>query len=359
MTYIPRQWIQVVDSHTGGEPTRLIYDGQHWPFAGSREGALTSQESPSPSVLSGLRKAIDGSSLILPKTMSERRQFLETEADWLRTASLLEPRGSDVLVGAILTPPEHASSQAGVVFCNNTGYLGMCGHGMIGVIVSLGQMGLIAPGPVTIDTPVGSIAATWSGSASVTLTNVWSYRYRQAVSFSVPGLGVVTGDIAWGGNWFFLIGEEVHQKSLDLGNLSDLLAYTSQIRSELGRQGIAGAQGAEIDHVELFAGCDSSVADSQNFVLCPGGAYDRSPCGTGTSAKLACLVADGKVAEGGLWRQKSIVGSCFQAKALSIREGERGLEVLPQLTGEAYVTGVSTLQIDEADPFRWGILPPQ
>lgn len=353
---IARNWVKVLDSHTGGEPTRLIYAGHPWPWADETAPGQNNAGGSSADDLAVLRATLS-QPVSTRRSLVQRREELGRLSDWIRTASLLEPRGSDVVVGAVLTPPEREGSTAGVVFCNNAGYLGMCGHGMIGVVVSLGAMGLLTPGDATIDTPVGSIDVTWSGGSSVTLTNVWSYRHRKDVLVEVPGIGPVTGDIAWGGNWFFLVAEDVHRQSLELSNTPRLLEYSQGIRRALDRQGITGAHGAEIDHVELFGSASSSTADSRNFVLCPGGAYDRSPCGTGTSAKLACLVADGHVPEGGKWRQESIVGSRFVAKALATRQTEHGVEVLPQLTGDAFVTASATLWLDPNDPFQYGIRP--
>ncbi|MEK1942181.1 MAG: 4-hydroxyproline epimerase, partial [Pseudomonas sp.] len=244
--------IQIIDSHTGGEPTRLVIDG--FPDLGTG-------------------------------SMAERRALLAEHFDAYRAATVLEPRGSDVLVGALLCPPVDPTACAGVIFFNNSGYLGMCGHGTIGLVISLAHMGRIGPGTHRIETPVGTVEATLHEDHSVSVRNVPAYRYRAAVSVEVPGYGAVTGDIAWGGNWFFLVSQ--HGQRIDGSNLDALTAYTVAVSAALQAQGIYGRDGGVIDHIELFA--DDPQADSRNFVLCPGKAYDRSPCGTGTSAKLACL----------------------------------------------------------------------
>ena len=236
---------------------------------------------------------------------------------------------------------------AGVIFFNNVGYLGMCGHGTIGLVASLAFMGRIVPGRHRIDTPVGVVEAELHADGSVTVDNVASWRSRAGVTVEVPGIGPVTGDIAYGGNWFFLVAE--HGLELGVRNVEALTSYTVAVAQALADQGITGDDGAVIDHIELFAD-SSSGADSQSFVLCPGKAYDRSPCGTGTSAKLACLAADGKLAEGQTWVQASITGSQFQGHYQ--RDGER---IRPFITGRAYMTADSTLLIDEQDPFAWGI----
>ena len=305
--------VHVIDSHTGGEPTRLVMSGFP-PLPGA--------------------------------TMAAKRDALREQHDRWRRACLLEPRGNDVLVGALYCEPVSADATCGVIFFNNSGYLGMCGHGTIGLVASLQHLGLIGPGEHKIDTPVGQVSATLYADGAVTLRNVPAYRYRQRVPVEVPGHGRVEGDIAWGGNWFFLVAE--HQETLELSNVERLTTFTWALLKALEAQGIQGEDGALIDHVELFAA--DAQAHSRNFVMCPGKAYDRSPCGTGTSAKLACLAADGTLAEGARWRQASITGSQFEGHFEW--EGER---VRPYITGRAYMTADSTLLIDEQDPFAWGI----
>ena len=305
--------LHVIDSHTGGEPTRLVMDG--FP-------------------------ALAGNSI------AAQLDNLRTHHDAWRRACLLEPRGNDVLVGALYCAPVTPGATCGVIFFNNAGYLGMCGHGTIGLVASLHYLGRIEPGVHTVDTPVGPVAATLHADGAVTLRNVPAYRFRQRVAVEVPGHGVVHGDIAWGGNWFLLVSE--HGQALQMDNVDALTDYTWAMLKALERQGIYGEDGALIDHIELFA--DDAHADSRNFVMCPGKAYDRSPCGTGTSAKLACLAADDKLAPGETWVQASITGSQFEGRYEW--DGER---VRPYITGRAYMTADSTLLIDAQDPFAWGI----
>lgn len=294
--------VEIVDSHTGGEPTRTVIAGG--PDLGG--GPITDR-------LARLRK----------------------DHDSFRSAVINEPRGSDVMVGALLCEP------SGVIFFNNVGYLGMCGHGAIGVIVTLAYLGRITPGDHSLHTPAGPVTATLHDSGEVSIANVPSFRYRKAVTVEVPEAGPVTGDIAWGGNWFFLA--ESPGQPLELERVDALTGYTWRIRQALTAQGITGEDGAEIDHVELCQG-------HRNFVLCPGGAYDRSPCGTGTSAKLACLAADGKLAPGEEWVQESIVGSTFRARY--VPDGDR---IRPIITGRAWISGHGRLLFDPADPFVHGI----
>jgi 4-hydroxyproline epimerase len=226
----------------------------------------------------------------------------------------------------------------------------MCGHGTIGLVVSLAHMGRIGPGQHRIETPVGIVEATLNPDGSVAVRNVPAYRYREAVSVEVPGYGMLTGDIAWGGNWFFLVAE--HGRALEARHIPELTTFSSAIRDALIAQHITGADGALIDHIELFAPGSREGIDSRSFVLCPGNAYDRSPCGTGTSAKVACLAADGKLAEGAVWRQESIIGSVFQA---TYQKSGDGMSVVPTITGHAHIMAQGRLCFDERDPFAWGM----
>jgi len=302
------QEIQVIDSHTGGEPTRLIVSG-------------------GPNLGRG--------------SVAEQLKVFRESHDRFRSAVVNEPRGSDVVVGAMLVEPDDKSCTAGVIFFNNVGFLGMCGHGTIGLMVTLAYMGRIKAGEHRLETPVGIVSAILHQDGSVSVNNVPSYRKEKGASFEVPGIGKVSGDIAWGGNWFFLA--ENHGAALELSNVEKLTEESWRIRQAVNSQGYP-----EVDHVELFG--PSNLADSRNFVLCPGKAYDRSPCGTGTSAKLACLYADGKISAGEIWKQESITGSVFEG---SIREGEGKL--IPTIKGSAFVNAKSSLLLDPADPYCWGI----
>jgi 4-hydroxyproline epimerase len=283
-------------------------------------------------------------------TMAKRLAVFRERHDAFRSAVVNEPRGSDVMVGAIILEPVDRSAAAGVIYFNNVGYLGMCGHGTIGVAVALHYLGRIGIGTHRLETPVGPVSITLEGPNTVAIDNVESYRHAEDVAVDVPGLGRFVGDIAWGGNWFFLVHD--HGEAIEPANIERLSDVTWRIRQALTARGIRGADGGEIDHIELFGPPARSDADSKNFVLCPGRAYDRSPCGTGTSAKLACLVADGKLAEGQVWRQESIIGSLFEGSARMV-EGR----IRPRVRGTAYVNAESTLIIDPSDPFAMGIRP--
>ena len=308
--------MKVIDSHTEGEPTRVIIEGG--PELG--EGPL-----------------------------AERRECFARDFDAFRRAAVLEPRGSDVLVGALLCEPHAEDCAAGVIFFNNVGYLNMCGHGAIGVAVTLAQLGRIGPGAHRLDTPAGVVTLELTESNTVSIENVASYRYREGVELDVDGLDRVRGDIAWGGNWFFLA--DAAPCPLGLEHTPQLTDAAERVKRALHAGGYTGEGGAEIDHIEFFGPGVAPDAGSRNFVLCPGGAYDRSPCGTGTSAKLACLAADGKLAPGEIWIQESVIGSRFEASYRLDAEGR----VIPRISGRAYVCGEATLLRHPDDPFRDGI----
>ncbi len=315
--------IQIIDTHTGGEPTRVVVGG-------------------GPDLGSG--------------SMTERRTLFSKQFDAWRRAIVCEPRGSDVMVGALITAPERDDSLAGVIFFNNVGYLGMCGHGTIGVAIALAHAGKIHAGRHALDTPAGQVHFDLLDAGQVRITNVPSYRYRTNVSVRLSSGQSVTGDVAWGGNWFYLC--EPTGIELNVKSVRELTQLAEAIKAQLKQDNITGYGGAEIDHVELFGPADAKDGDSQNFVLCPGDAYDRSPCGTGTSAKVACLAASGKLQPGQLWRQLSILRSRFDATYDLIPEPhpESGCsQVRVHLVGSAYVNAEADLILDPNDPFCMGI----
>ena len=302
-----------IDSHTGGEPTRVIVDGI-------------------PDLGQG--------------SMGERLARFKHEHDAFRRAVTREPRGSDVLVGAVVLPPVSTDATAGVIFFNNVGYLGMCGHGTIGVMTTLAHLGRIQPGLHRLETPVGAVSAELHGDGSVSVINVPSYRTAHRVTVSCSDGSLYTGDVAWAGNWFLLVAD--HGETLTLEQVERLTERSWEIRRAVNQQGFP-----LVDHIELFGEPKDPGGNSRNFVLCPGNAYDRSPCGTGTSAKLACLAADGKLEPGAPWVQESILGSRFTGQYRWLDQAKGIIE--PTVTGRAYLTGENRLWIDSDDPFGWGI----
>lgn len=306
--------VRVIDSHTGGEPTRVVIEGG--PDLGSNP-------------------------------MPERLALFRQQFDSFRSAVACEPRGSDVVVGALLCKPVSSQCAAAVIFFNNVGYLGMCVHGTIGVVTTLAYLGRLLPGEHRIETPVGVVSAALHENGEVTVTNVMSYRTLAQQPVEVPGYGKFHGDVAWGGNWFFLMQD--HGLQLEFQNVERLTEFAWAVRQALKSSGIKGDGGREIDHIELFSP-SSTGADSKNFVLCPGKAYDRSPCGTGTSAKMACLYAEGKLQEGQTWIQESIVGSRFEG-SIKLHEGK----MYPRIKGSAFVNGESEMILNPDDPFCMGL----
>ncbi len=316
--------LEVIDSHTGGEPTRCVLSGG--PHLGT--GSL-----------------------------AERLERLRREHDHYRRAILCEPRGSDVLVGAFLLEPVDPACVTGVIFFNNAGYLGMCGHGIIGVAATLAYQGSIEPGEHLIETPVGAVKVNLQPGNRITCRNVPAYRYRAGVTVHVPGYGDVKGDVAWGGNWFFLVHEHgfAAANNLTASQVEPLTTFAVGIRRALTAAGVTGADGAVIDHIELFGAAHHPANDSRNFVLCPGNAYDRSPCGTGTSARMACLAADGQLKPGQPWRQEGILGTVFEG-SYEMEPDQNGVNrIIPIITGSANITAECTLIFDPSDPFRLGV----
>lgn len=302
--------IKILDTHAGGEPTRVVLEG------GPELGA---------------------------GPLAERLKVFREKHDHFRTAIIGEPRGSDVLVGALIVEPHDKACHFGVIFFNHAGYPAMCGHGIIGTVVALAHAGVAQPGLVRIETPAGYIAAVLGANGEVTFDNVPSYRRERGLTVYLPGVGDVLVDLAWGGNWFCVI--EQHHQRLELDNLAQLTDYCARVR-----QAVADSGFPEVDHIGLFGPATKPGASARNFVLGPGRIYDRSPCGTGLSAKLACLAADGTLAPGVEWVQEGIIGSTFRAKYR--KQGDR---IVPTITGAAYVTGDTTLLLDPADPLAWGI----
>ena len=308
--------VTVVDSHTAGEPTRVIVAG-------------------GPDLGSGDLRTMLG--------------VFRSQYDGFRTATVCEPRGSEVVVGALLCEPSDPLAAAAVIFYNDVGYLGMCGHGMIGVVTTLAHLGQIDQGEHVIETPVGAVVTHLHADGSVSIQNVRSYRDRADVPLDVPGYGCFRGDIAWGGNWFFLVSD--HGLALQIENRAELVAASTAIRAALIASGITGKDNALIDHIELCGPPGDPRNSGRNFVLCPGASFDRSPCGTGTSAKLACLHAEGRLGLNEVWRQEGILGTVFEASILRAESAS----ITPRITGKAWITGESTLYFDPADPFRSGI----
>ena len=308
--------MKIVDSHTEGEPTRTIFD------AGLDLGS---------------------------GSLAEKAGVFEKNYRDFCGSVLKEPRGNDAYVGALVVDSEESDCAAGVIFFNTVQNLGMCGHGTIGLSATMAYMGLIKPGHHKFETPVGKVAINLKTPNRVSVTNIESYRLLKNILIEIPSYGPLTGDVAWGGNWFFLVKES--PIDIKLENFRELTDLSLQIRNALEIKGITGTQGAWIDHIELYGAPESTEANSRSFVLVPSGSYDRSPCGTGCSAKMACLAADGAWPAGKIWIQESVIGSTY---ALVYEQGQNG-GVIVTIEGTAFVTAQVTLIFESQDPFRLGI----
>ena len=308
--------MKVIDSHTEGEPTRVIISG-------------------GPDLGTG--------------SLAERLHRFQTDYDAVRSFAVNEPRGSDAVVGALLCPPVDSTCATGVIYFNNGGYLGMCGHGTIGVAVTLFHMGRIGLGAHRFETPVGIVNVTLLSPNEVQIENIASYRTQKNLTIEVKGLGPITGDVAYGGNWFFLAQSSPYP--LVPKQIQNLTQAAQAVSDALAQHGITGTHGEPVDHIEFFGPALAPEAQSRNFVLCSGGAYDRSPCGTGTSAKLACLAEDGKLAPDQEWIQESVIGSRFIARYRRNAQGQ----IIPTIRGRAYIVAEATLHRDPHDPFADGL----
>ncbi len=308
--------MHVIDSHTGGMPTRVILDG-------------------APDLGSG--------------PLADRARRLATEHESFYKSVLLEPRGQPGMVGALLVEPENPDCKAGVIYFDADAVLGMCGHGTIGLGVTLAHLGRIDIGVHRLETPAGEVTIDLKDANTVQVTNIESRRVHHAVTIDTEGFGPVTGDVAYGGNWFFIVDPSPIPVSPD--NIRQLTDMTIAIREACIAQGIGGENGEPVDHVILQGSSPNAGVHSRNFVLCPDDDYDRSPCGTGSSARLACLAASGRLPAGEEITQESVIGSSYR---LSYQPGQHG-GVIPRLTGQAHIMSESRLIFAENDPFRMGI----
>lgn len=310
--------MRVIDSHTGGEPTRVILEG--------------------------------GPDLGTGPLAERARRLAEDHAPfWRGLAS--EPRGQAAMVGALLVPPVDAGASAGVIFFDAAAVIGMCGHGTIGLVVTLAHLGRIGPGRHLVETPAGPVIADLHDGNTVTVTNVESRRVGAGVTVEVDGYGTVTGDLAYGGNWFFIV--ENSPLPVERAAIRPLTDLAAAIRAATAAQGVTGERGEPVDHVVLLAPSPRAGIAARAFTLCPDDTYDRSPCGTGSSARLACLAADGRLAPGEEIVQESVTGSTFR---LSFAPGPNG-GVLPRITGQAWILADSRMVFQDGDPLRAGFVP--
>jgi 4-hydroxyproline epimerase len=312
----------IVDSHTEGEPTRVILEG-------------------GPDLGSG--------------SLSERAARLATEYKDFYRSVVLEPYGQEAMVGALLTEPTNPECVAGVIYFDAAAVIGMCGHGTIGVAATLAHIGKIGIGTHKIETPVGIVEVTLSDKNTITVRNIDSYRFKKAITLEVEGIGKVTGDIAYGGNWFFMVDDS--PTPVLPSNIRGLTEAGIAIREAIYAQGIKGGNDGIIDHIVLYGPALTEKGHTRNFVLCPDDAYDRSPCGTGCSARLSCLAADNRLAPGEEIYQESTIGSGYTLSyELSTSPTAPKGSIVPSITGQAFITREATLINNPNDPLKKGIV---
>lgn len=322
-----------IDTHTAGEPTRIITKGV---------------------------PTISGS------TMMEKKEYMEEHLDWLRRAVMLEPRGHDNMFGAILTEPVHPDADLGIIFMDGGGYLNMCGHGTIGTSMAAVETGIVPKvEPITkvrLDAPAGlveaSVAVVEGKVKSVTVTNVPSFLYQQDVKITTPMLGEVTFDIAFGGSFFALIESDYFGYDILPEHSEELMNQALELREIINRE-IKVSHPLQphiktVDLIEIYGPAVSDKADARNVVIFGDRQIDRSPCGTGTSAKMATLCAKGKLAIGEEFVYESITGTMFKGKIISKTKVGEFDAYVPQITGSAWITGFNQFVIDDSDPVKYG-----
>jgi 4-hydroxyproline epimerase len=316
---IPPTQLRVLDSHTIGEPTRLVID--EWCAASLDLGT---------------------------GSVRQRRDVFRERYDHLRRAIVADPRGVEAMVGVVLVPPTDPSCDLGAIYFNRVGYLDMCGHATIGLAVSLGHLGRISPGPFRLETPAGVVGVQWHGGTSVSFQCVSPRRIHRGLVVRCADGTTVSGDVATSGLWFFICRD--HGLSIDTEAISQLRDKAWAIRRSLAAAGVTGDTGEVIDHIVLMGPPQDPANHARNFVLCPDGAFDRSPCGTATSALVGCLHDDDLLAEGALWRQESILGGVYEASI-----NRSGGVLMPTVRGQAWITAESTLHFAADDPYRTGL----
>jgi 4-hydroxyproline epimerase len=298
-------------------------------------------------------------------TMFERRQHFIAEYDWIRTGLMYEPRGHAMMSGSILYPPTRADCDVGVLFIETTGCLPMCGHGTIGTVTIALEHGLIqpkTPGLLRLETPAGLVEARYERNGpyveSVRITNIPSFLYGTGYEVDVDGLGTLVVDVAYGGNFYAIVEPQpIFNDIADVG-VSDLLAWSPRLRTAFNaRYNIAHPENPVIDkltHVLWTGKPRAEGATARNAVFYGSAALDRSPCGTGTSARMAQLAAKGQLAEGEVFVHESIIGSLFTGHIeRRAKVGDRDA-IIPSIEGWARVTGLNTIFIDDRDPFAHG-----
>jgi proline racemase/trans-L-3-hydroxyproline dehydratase len=327
--------IATIDTHTAGEPTRIV--------------------------MSGLPP-------ILGETMSAKKDYLRDNLDHFRQLLMQEPRGHRDMFGAILLPPLSQSSQYGVLFIDNGGYLDMCGHGIIGITTALIEMGMVlATEPETLivfDTPAGLVEARAQVKDNevleVSVANVPSFVYAKDVEIILPHVGSVKVDVSFGGNFFAMVKAQDLQISVHRDNLSQLLHWgmlvKNAVNEKLTVQHPTQKHITSVELTEIYERSNPSLPFSKSVVIFGQGQLDRCPCGTGTSAAMATLYERGELPLGTEFINESLIGTQFRGKLL--REVKVGsfTAVEPVLLGKAYLTGIHQFVVDPNDPLKYGFV---
>jgi len=327
------RYIHAIDSHTMGEPTRVV---------------------------------VGGVPNIPGKTLPEKKAYLEKNMDYLRKAIMHEPRGHNDMFGSILVQPVSDEADIGIIFMDGGGYLNMCGHGTIGastIAVETGMVPKVEPyTELTLEAPAGLVkvrATVENGKVKeITFRNVPAFLYKQDVKINVPEIGEITLDISFGGSFFAIVDAKQLGVKIVPENATKLKDIGLKIRDIVNKE--IEIQHPTLEHiktvdlVEIYDEPTNPEATLKNVVIFGEGQVDRSPCGTGTSAKLATLYAKGKIKEGELFVYESIIGTMFKGRVVGTTKVGDFDAVIPEITGSAYITGFNTFVIDEDDPMKYG-----
>ena len=323
-----------IDGHTCGNPVRLVAGG----------GPL-----------------LEGS------TMMERRAHFLAEFDWIRTGLMFEPRGHDVMSGSILYPPTRPDCDIGILFIETSGCLPMCGHGTIGTVTMAIEHGLVkpkTPGVLRLDTPAGLVVAEYRQVGDhveeVRITNVPSFLFAENLTVECPVLGEIAVDVAYGGNFYAIVGPQENFRDMADHSAADFIAWSPVVRQRLNEKySFIHPENPGINRLShmLWTGAPvSPEADARNAVFYGDKAIDRSPCGTGTSARMAQLHARGDLKAGDDFIHESIIGSLFKGRVESETTIDGKPAIIPSIGGWARMTGLNTIFIDDRDPFAHGFV---
>ncbi|RWP63420.1 MAG: 4-hydroxyproline epimerase [Mesorhizobium sp.] len=314
-----------------------------------------------------VRLVAGGGPLLNGATMMERRAHFLAEYDWIRTGLMFEPRGHDVMSGSILYPPTRPDCDVAILFIETSGCLPMCGHGTIGTVTMAIEHGLVkpkTPGLLRLDTPAGLVTAEYKQVGDyveeVRITNVPSFLHAEGLTVECPQLGEISVDVAYGGNFYAIVEPQKTYRDMADHSAGDLIAWSPVVRQRLNEKyAFVHPENPGIDRLShiLWTGAPTdSQADARNAVFYGDKAIDRSPCGTGTSARMAQLHAKGKLGTGDEFVHESIIGSLFKGRVEKEVTVAGKPAIIPSIGGWARMTGLNTIFIDDRDPFAHGFV---